>query len=98
MENIINNMDFCNKGKRRRAKVSIPFQRAILVSIKSTRALFAEVKAAQIPYLILCKVNTDPVENYFSHVRGIGGDNSHPGPATAVYRMIILLICKDPQG
>jgi hypothetical protein len=96
MENFINNMDFCNKGKRRQAKVSIPFQRAILVSIKSTRALFAEVKAAQIPYLILCKVNTDPVENYFSHVRGIGGDNSHPGPATAVYRMRILLIGKDP--
>ena len=79
-------------------KISIKTLTSILVSIKSTRALFAEVKAAQIPYLILCKVNTDPVENYFSHVRGIGGDNSHPGPATAVYRMIILLIGKDPQG
>lgn len=97
MEEFVLNMDFCSFKKRRRKKFTIPFQKGIIVSIKSTRELFSEVKAAGVDYLLMSKVNNDPIENYFSRVRGIGGDNTHPGPATAVYRMRILLLGKDPE-
>ena len=95
MENLIHKMDFCSFKKRKRGRLSIPFQRGILVSIKSTRALWREIQPTG-NYLLTCKLNSDPVENYFSNIRGMSGDQTHPGPATYVYRAKILLLKKNP--
>ena len=99
MENFVQRMEFCNYGKKysRAGYLSIPFQRGILVSIKSTKALYGELKAAGTKYFLTSKVNSDCLENFFSRLRSIGGDNTHPGPASAVERVRILLIGKDPQ-
>ena len=99
MESFVQNMEFCNKGAKysRSGKLSIPFQRGILVSIKSTRALYGELKEDGYRYFLTSKVNSDCLENFFSRVRSIGGDNDHPGPASAVTRIRILLMGKDPQ-
>lgn len=73
MEKLVKKMDFCTFKKRRRASLTIPFQKGILVSIKSTRALFKEIEPTG-NYILTCKLNSDPVENYFSTVRGMSGN------------------------
>ena len=98
MEKLVYKMEFCNSGKySRRGKLSIPFQKGILVSIKSTRALYQELKSSGSKYFLTCKVNSDHLENFFSRLRALGGHNHHPGPAEAVQRIRILLFGKSPQ-
>ena len=78
MEELVLNMDFCSFKKNRRKKLTVPFQKGILLSIKSARGLFSEVKAAGVDYLLMCKVNNDGIENFF--------------PEYAVLVVIILIL------
>ena len=37
------------------------------------------------------------VKKKFYRLRGIGGDNNHPGPVEAMNRIRLLLLGKDPE-
>jgi hypothetical protein len=80
-------------------KSKLPFQNGVLISIRSTRALFRHLVNTEpdFKYLLLSHVNQDVIENKFSRIRGIGGDNTHPGPVQAIQRIRILMLGRDPD-
>ena len=49
-----------------------PFQKGILVNIKSTLALYQEMKEEGYSYLLTSRLNQDALESTFSRLRGIG--------------------------
>ena len=96
MKILIENMKFLDKPMRR---VQLPFQKGILISIKSTNELFADLKSEtglNIKHLMTNRLNQDFLENRFSRLRGVGGDKTHPGPVCFMNRMKSLaLIISD---
>ena len=84
MMKIVSNMFFINKKGNLCRK---PFQSGIIVSIKSTKALFNELKEEGIEYFLTTRANQDCIENFFSCVRFMGGNNSHPSPVETVKRI-----------
>ena len=52
----------------------LPFQYGILCGIKSLRSLFKEVKNEGWEYLLTARLNQDVLENFFSQIRGLGGN------------------------
>ena len=72
-----------------------PFQSGILTSIKSTKALFFELKDEGVEYILTTRVNQDCLESFISCVRGINGPNSHPSPVEAIDRIRKLSVTKN---
>ena len=96
MENFLDNfhvMDTEEKGYRQKAKM--PFQYGLMCSVKATRELYKElVVNGPFSFLLTAKLNQDCLENLFSRLRALGGDNTHPTPLEAMRRMRILLLVK----
>ena len=70
----------------------------ILTSIKSTKMLLKElVIEGPFDYLLTTRLNQDCLENFFSRLRAIGGDNDHPGPVRAFKRIKTLLVSKQAE-
>ena len=94
MKKLVENMRFCGKEN---SETKLPFQRGILVSISSIKALYEAMTSLlpEISFLLTCRVNSDVSENKFTQIRGIGGDQTHPGPVTAINRMRCLSIIKN---
>ena len=70
--------------------------KGILANIHSTRALHRDlVTNGPFEFIICRRLNQDFLENFFSRLRAIGGDNCHPGPYTALRRIRTLLIGKQ---
>ena len=70
--------------------------KGILANIHSTRALHRDlVTNGPFSYIITRRLNQDFLENFFSRLRAIGGDNCHPGPYTMLRRVRTLLIGKQ---
>ena len=72
-----------------------PFQCGIIVSIRSTLALFEELKQENIDFLLTTRVNQDCIENLFSCIRSMGGNGTHPTPIEAVNRIRKLCLTKS---
>lgn len=71
------------------------FQRAILMSIISLKALHADMhERFGISFLMTAKVNQDAVENLFSMLRVRGGGNDHPTPLNVLRRMRVIILGK----
>ena len=95
MKKLVSNMSFVGKEH---TDAMLPFQQGILVSIESTKELFEHMKAVcGITYLLTTRLNNDICENKFSQVRGIGGQQTHPGPVAAMNRLRSLLIIKNAE-
>ena len=92
MMKIVSNMFFINKNGNLCRK---PFQSGIIVSIKSTKALFNELKEEGIEYFLTTRANQDCIENFFSRVRFMGGNNSHPSPVETVSRIRKACVSKN---
>ena len=69
MELFISNL---NWGPHHPAK--LPFQHGILCGIQSIRSLLKEVKQEGWQYLLTARLNQDVLENFFSQIRGLGGN------------------------
>ena len=94
MEDLVKNIRYLNNPKSATLK---PFQQGILVSIKSIVSLYNEIKSEGFRYMLTSRLNQDCLENLFSRLRCIGGDNTHPSPIIAMDRLRLLTIGKSPQ-
>ena len=96
MENFLETfhvMDTEDKGYRQKAKM--PWQHGLMCSIRATRALYTDlVIKGPFTFLLTAKLNQDCLENLFSRLRALGGDNAHPTPLEAMRRMRILLLVR----
>lgn len=72
----------------------LPFQHGILRSIRSLRGLFSELKETlpEFKYLLAVKLCQDCLENAFSQIRGMGGQNQHPDAVEVRCRLRFLLM------
>ena len=75
MSDLVTNMYFPSSNNK---LVQKPFQCGILISIKSTISLYRELKTEGASFLLTSRINQDGLENLFSTVRLMGGNNSHP--------------------
>ena len=71
-------------------KEKVAFQKGIIVSIKSVLALWAELKEEGCKFLLTRKLNQDCLENFFSAVRSLGGQDTNPNPVQFCIRIHIL--------
>ena len=82
-----------SKARVKNRKGLLPFQKGILIGIKSLMAMFQELKSRYpIRYLKTHCTNQDVVENFFSRVRALGATHTHPGPVAAKNRIRLLLL------
>ena len=91
MADLASNMHFINRKGR---NVKMPFQAGILVSIKSITELYNELKSEGVTHILTSHVNQDLLENMFSKVRYMGGNNSHPTAANVCERIRMLCVSK----
>ena len=91
MADLVSNMHFINRKGR---NVKMPFQAGILVSIKSITELYNELKSEGATHMLTSHVNQDLLENMFSKVRYMGGNNSHPTAANVCERIRMLCVSK----
>lgn len=77
------------KGK----KVLLPFQKGILVSIKSLLGLleFLQCKFS-IKYILTTRLTQDALESLFGQLRGLGHFYDHPTPSEVISRLRKLMI------
>jgi hypothetical protein len=78
-------------------KTLLPFQKGFLISIASTKGLFAELKSEGKQCLLTAHCNSDPAENFFSCLRTLGGSNDHPGPVECMNRIRLLIMSRDAK-
>ena len=93
MEEIVKKMYFIDKKTGR--LVQKPFQKGLLVSIRSIIELFKELKSDGLQYLLTTRVNQDVLENSFSSLRYMGGNNTHPTGANVCDRLRLLCVSKN---
>ena len=76
----------------------LPFQRDMLRTTSSLRGLRADLSEAvpELDYLITSRLNQDCLENLFSQLRGMCGQNQHPDAVEARARLRILLMAPAP--
>ena len=89
MEELTTNMKV---GTRRK---NLPFQKGILMSIKSTRALYHHLQIKSLTYVLMTRVNQDHVENLFSRIRAFTGGYTHPSAVDCLRRLRILMLGQD---
>ena len=92
MENIVRNMFFLTKTGKLGQK---QFQSGIIVTIKSVRQLYRDLKSEGKHFLLTSRVNQDCLENTFSTVRYMGGNNGHPTAKMFCDRIRMLLVSKN---
>lgn len=92
MQDLVSRMYFKtskgNLGKKQ-------FQSGIAVSIKATLDLFYELKGQGIPWFLTSRINQDGLENLFSTLRLMGGNDSHPSAKDFATRMRNLCLTKN---
>ena len=93
MEEIVRKMYFIDKKTGR--LVQKPFQKGLLVSIRSIIELFKELKSDGLQYLLTTRVNQDVLENSFSSLRYMGGNNTHPSASNFCERICLLCVSKN---
>ena len=92
MLNLVKNVYFPNRNGN---NVQKPFQKGIIVSIKSTIQMFSELKSEGISFLLTSRVNQDCLENMFTQIRQMGGPNSHPTSVELINRVRKLCLTKN---
>jgi len=73
------------------------FQKGILISIKSIKLLYEDLKQKyNIDYILTHRLNHDSLESFFSTIRSRGGLHDHLTPLNAMYRTKIIVLGKNP--
>lgn len=74
------------------------FQKGILLSINSIKALYLDVhENYKMKYILTHRLNQDVLENIFSQLRTRGGLNDHPSPLNALQRLKMIILGKSSQ-
>jgi hypothetical protein len=94
MLDLVKNMYFGNDNTGLTKK---PFQTGIIVSINATIDLYNELKHEGLSYLITSRLNQDSLENLFSQIRALGGNNHHPTSVDAINRLRKICLTKNAQ-
>ncbi len=89
MQRLVETMKNCTVSSQ------LPFQSGILISIKSVKALFEEMKSFGLNFLFTTHVNQDCLETLFSQLRASKGSNQHPSPLECLQRLRILMFGKS---
>ena len=71
------------------------FQSGIIVTIKSIKQLYNDLKKEGIHYLLTSRTNQDCLENSFSTLRFMGGSNAHPTANEFCERLRMLCVSKS---
>ncbi|XP_062704502.1 transposable element P transposase [Aedes albopictus] len=101
---ILDNMETLIKEIRVLSKHCLPaasglklFQKAILISIESTRQLLTEIRklpGLEQGFVMMYKCNQDSAENGFALIRLNGGTHDHPTPLQALERLRLMILGK----
>ena len=94
MEVMVSTMRFANNQT---CKTKKPFQKGILAGISSLKTLYNELKAEGVKYLLTSRLNQDCLESFFSRVRSIGGDNTHPNCVEFMNRVRTITLSGEPE-
>ena len=73
----------------------LPFQRGILRSTASVRGLYEDLTTAypgQLRFILTSRLNQDCLENAFSQLRGMGGQNTNPDAVEVRQRLRAMLM------
>lgn len=72
------------------------FQKAILISIASTKKLFLRMQEQYgVIFIMTYKLNQDFIENLFAIIRLNGGTHDHPSPLKALDRLRLIFLGKN---
>lgn len=85
----LNNMTHLMETARARGiKRKLPFQEGIQISNKSLQDLFRYLQTSLgVSYITTVKLNQDILECFFSYIRAMGRENSHPTAVDFKYRI-----------
>ncbi len=73
------------------------FQKGILFSIKSLKALFDDLMTKMdISYTLTHRLNQDCLENFFSQVRGSERFKEHPNSVECLYNIRAIILGRNP--
>lgn len=73
------------------------FQKGMLISMHSLLGLFSQLKTnLNISYICTHRLNQDSLENFFFQIRQRGGPDEHPSPLSAIYRIRMIMLGKNP--
>ena len=104
-EAALENMEWLADGARKFTKKQpdgreghLPCQKGILRNIASLRGLSQAVREAvpSVKYILTSRVNQDCLENTFSQLRGMGGQNQCPDAVEVRHRLRIMLMAPSP--
>ena len=93
MQELVSNMYFPTQRTGKLGKK--PFQAGIVVSIKSTIALYEELKSEGVPWFMTSRINQDGLENLFSTLRFMGGNDFHPSARDFANRIRTLCLTRN---
>lgn len=82
----------CEKMRACGKKALLPFQRGFLMSIRSLKGVFTQVKSLNGQYVLTTHLNQDALENTFSRIRGLGHFYDHPLPSEVRNRIRLLIL------
>ena len=95
---VLNQMKDCISAMRVIGRKGLlPFQKGILLSISSMKGLFEEMQTSGGNFILTSHCNSDPCENTFSCLRGLGAANNHPGPVDTMNRIRLLIVSNDAK-
>jgi hypothetical protein len=98
LKNMLDLVQHMSFGKDEAAVRKKPFQTGIVVSINSTLDLFEELKTEGVSYLLTSRLNQDALENLFSQIRALGGQNTHPSSVDTINRIRTICLCKNAHS
>ena len=72
--------------------VLLPCQQGFLISIRSLKALYEDLKIRNsVTYILTSRLNQDSLESLFGRIRSFGGPNTHPTAVEFRYRLKLVL-------
>jgi hypothetical protein len=73
-----------------------PFQKGLLMDIISLRGLFSDLSVERgALYIMTARLNQDYLENLFSQIRSLGGQNRNPTALDFKYRIKKVICCRS---
>jgi hypothetical protein len=77
----------------------LPFQKGFIISNKSLKGLYMYLhENFNLEYIITRKLNQDILENFFSHVRAMGGANDNPNPIDFMHGLKWYILGRNSQS
>ena len=95
MQDLVKSMSFGKENAKQKKK---PFQTGIIVSINAMLDLYAELKSEGVSYLLTSRLNQDGLEIFFSQLRAIGGNSTHPSTVETISRIRTLCLSKNVKS